>query len=240
MIKFFRNIRRTLINEGNTGKYLKYAIGEIILVVIGILIALQVNNWNEDRKEKELEFNLVNKMIDQSIADSILFANRLKSVKSDNILFGHYISIGQGTATSLESTKYPGNLLPYIKMNDGSNLIRNHAEDFKRINDLELREKLMEYAFQATQMNASIELLNVNLQEYLIPLQLEYYEALEPFDSSSSLEEMKHIFQNPKMESRFVLFRKLNYVVLKHIEELKSKNQETIEALESYKSKLNP
>lgn len=47
MIKFFRHIRQNLIMENRTGKYLKYAIGEIILVVIGILIALQINNWNE-------------------------------------------------------------------------------------------------------------------------------------------------------------------------------------------------
>ncbi len=50
MLKFFRKIRHRLLNENNTGKYLKYAIGEIILVVIGILIALQINNWNERRK----------------------------------------------------------------------------------------------------------------------------------------------------------------------------------------------
>ena len=50
MIKFFRKIRQNLLSEGKTGKYLKYAIGEIILVVFGILIALQINNWNEQRK----------------------------------------------------------------------------------------------------------------------------------------------------------------------------------------------
>ncbi len=55
MIKFFRQIRQNLIMENKTGKYLKYAIGEIILVVIGILIALQINNWNENRKEKQQE-----------------------------------------------------------------------------------------------------------------------------------------------------------------------------------------
>ena len=51
MIKFFRKIRFNLIGTKETGKYFKYAIGEIILVVIGILIALQVNNWNENRIE---------------------------------------------------------------------------------------------------------------------------------------------------------------------------------------------
>ncbi|NKI30931.1 DUF6090 family protein [Croceivirga thetidis] len=49
MIKFFRRIRQNLLQENRFSKYLLYAIGEIILVVIGILIALQVNNWNEKR-----------------------------------------------------------------------------------------------------------------------------------------------------------------------------------------------
>ena len=49
MLKFFRRIRRKLLDEGSLKKYLVYAIGEILLVVIGILIALQINNWNNDR-----------------------------------------------------------------------------------------------------------------------------------------------------------------------------------------------
>ena len=52
MIKFFRKIRQNLLMKNQTGKYFKYAIGEIILVVIGILIALQINNWNQKRLEK--------------------------------------------------------------------------------------------------------------------------------------------------------------------------------------------
>jgi hypothetical protein len=52
MIKLFRNIRKNLINEGKTTKYFKYALGEIFLVVIGILIALQINTWNENRINK--------------------------------------------------------------------------------------------------------------------------------------------------------------------------------------------
>ena len=75
MIKFFRNIRQTLMMENKTGKpaampsagkpavrYLKYAIGEIVLVVIGILIALQINNWNENRKSNILEKKLLSEL----------------------------------------------------------------------------------------------------------------------------------------------------------------------------------
>ena len=60
MIKFFRKIRQNLLSEGKTGKYLKYAIGEIILVVIGILIALSINNWNENQKLRNQEITYLN------------------------------------------------------------------------------------------------------------------------------------------------------------------------------------
>ena len=59
MIKFFRKIRQNLLSEGKTGKYLKYAIGEIVLVVIGILIALAINNWNTNSKLKSEEQTLL-------------------------------------------------------------------------------------------------------------------------------------------------------------------------------------
>ena len=55
MIKFFRRIRQGLLSKNKFSKYLLYAIGEIILVVIGILIALQINNWNEKRKNDNIK-----------------------------------------------------------------------------------------------------------------------------------------------------------------------------------------
>jgi hypothetical protein len=62
MIKFFRKIRQNLLSEGKTTKYLKYAIGEIILVVIGTLIALRINNWNESQKEQAQEQELLSQL----------------------------------------------------------------------------------------------------------------------------------------------------------------------------------
>jgi len=62
MIKFFRHIRKSLLMENKTSKYFKYAIGEIVLVVIGILIALQINNWNENRKTNKVEQNYLSSL----------------------------------------------------------------------------------------------------------------------------------------------------------------------------------
>ena len=55
MINFFRRIRKQLADDNKPLKYARYAIGEIVLVVIGILIALSINNWNEQRKNNNLE-----------------------------------------------------------------------------------------------------------------------------------------------------------------------------------------
>ncbi|MGB6037692.1 MAG: DUF6090 family protein [Cryomorphaceae bacterium] len=62
MIKFFRHIRQAMIKENRVSKYMLYAIGEIVLVVIGILIALQINNWNEQKKELKTVTVLANSL----------------------------------------------------------------------------------------------------------------------------------------------------------------------------------
>ena len=67
MIKFFRHIRYDLMSENKTSKYLKYAIGEILLVVIGILIALQINNWNQSRQMQAQEQKLLVALHDEFI-----------------------------------------------------------------------------------------------------------------------------------------------------------------------------
>ena len=74
MIKIFRKIRQKLLTENKFSKYLLYAIGEIVLVVIGILIALSINNWNENRKEIESQKKLYSNL-------KIDFQNRLDELE---------------------------------------------------------------------------------------------------------------------------------------------------------------
>jgi hypothetical protein len=70
VIRFFRRIRETVLLENKFSKYLLYAIGEIVLVVIGILIALQINTWNEVKKSREKEFSYLERLKEE-IEDNI-------------------------------------------------------------------------------------------------------------------------------------------------------------------------
>jgi hypothetical protein len=101
MIKFFRKIRYELMIKNKTGKpalpagrYFKYAIGEIILVVIGILIALSINNWNEERKTREKEVVYLNNIkndLQLSILEIEQFITTRKSqINSANIVMEHF------------------------------------------------------------------------------------------------------------------------------------------------------
>lgn len=71
MIKFFRKIRQKLLTENKFSKYLLYAIGEIVLVVIGILIALQINNWKEANNRLAQEESILKELLSNLRKDSI-------------------------------------------------------------------------------------------------------------------------------------------------------------------------
>jgi hypothetical protein len=86
MIKFFRKIRQRLLTENKVSKYLIYAIGEIVLVVIGILIALQINTWNQlknDRLEEKEILARIEKDLQSDLADLERQTDRNKILKKD-------------------------------------------------------------------------------------------------------------------------------------------------------------
>ena len=137
MIKFFRHIRKTMIKENKFSKYLLYAIGEIILVVIGILIALQINNNNEHKQQKQLERSLLLEMkgnlaLDLSDIRSNIDADA-KTLRSNEIILDqlenklpfhdslrpHYGQLSNGTVLVKNTSAYE-NLKTF-----GVNLISN-------------------------------------------------------------------------------------------------------------------
>lgn len=127
MIRLFASIRRSLLHHGQTVKYLKYALGEIILVMIGILLALQVNNWNEKRKDlKQGESLLHNIRLEflqnQQLLDTVLALNQ-KAYEANRVLLD---LMGTGAASLAEQNL---DSLLYFALNNESYLPARHTID---------------------------------------------------------------------------------------------------------------
>ena len=124
MIKFFRNIRKSLLTENRFNKYLVYAIGEIVLVVIGILIALQINIWNESRKNKE-NIERILKEIQQDLLNDIQefglgyeWAKRVDSL--NNLIIKKQINLKELNDNELSEIYNLGRRDYLLKLSDAS------------------------------------------------------------------------------------------------------------------------
>jgi len=184
MIKFFRNIRQKLLNEGKTTNYLKYAIGEIVLVVIGILIALQINNWNEKRKE-----HLTERLLLTSLKEDL---SRNKKIIESNISGLNFIlgKIDLLLTAQEENRAYNDTLNGYFHLARvfpesqisfvAFDEIKTKGTDI--IESTDLRKKIVEL-FEITLSNM-IETTS-RLEGALRPIQLEH--QLKNFYSSDTL-----------------------------------------------------
>ena len=84
MVKIFRKVRQEEVTENRFGNYSLYAIGEIILVVIGILIALQIDNWNDERKDRSLENKIIKELISNLTLDLVEIRDDISNMDSVN------------------------------------------------------------------------------------------------------------------------------------------------------------
>jgi hypothetical protein len=102
MIGFFRKIRRKLADDNQFVKYSRYVIGEILLVMIGILLALQVNNWNEDRITKKIEKEQLINLVEDLKLDSLHFDGTLIRINNISALYKEIHAIGiKGSSETL-------------------------------------------------------------------------------------------------------------------------------------------
>ena len=103
MIKLFRNIRKNLLNEGKTSKYFKYAIGEIILVVIGILIALSINNWNQNRINETKLKSYLTELVKDLKNDTLNIRISINRAQKSNIKNKAFLAIKDYNAIPIDS-----------------------------------------------------------------------------------------------------------------------------------------
>jgi len=93
MIRFFRKIRQRLINEKKAGNYFLYAFGEVVILIFGIVIAIQFNNWNEHRKDKDFEISILKAIksdlkIDSTGVEGDIGIHK-EQITSSNIILNH-------------------------------------------------------------------------------------------------------------------------------------------------------
>ena len=168
MIKFFRHIRKSLISENKMGKYFKYAIGEILLVVIGILIALQINNWNENRKARLTEVTKLNKLLEDLKLDSIAFDSNLKMLSEINSLHQQLYNIGYKNANE-PLTENPNNIRRYVNFEAPS--LKTSSLLVSQLNNETIRKELIDYNedlnMGVIEMNEFISIVKDKIRPYL-------------------------------------------------------------------------
>lgn len=147
MIKFFKKIRQNLLMENKTGKYFKYAIGEIVLVVIGILIALSINNWNQNQKQKSKELEILNSLSvllvqDKNMLDNLLPYNKRVRESIDLILT--HLNDDLPYQDSLKNNF--GNTLTFWSFSVKTSVFQNlESEGVNLISNADLRREIIDY-----------------------------------------------------------------------------------------------
>jgi len=205
MIKFFKNIRKTNLTQGKMANYLKYAIGEIILVVIGILVALQINNWNEQRKFRKAERELYERILTDLRFDENKIENHIMQYKKDQEMYNRIYRETQGISKNdsminfstiraaipfdliiesnysnfsmdMQNSKINESIKHYFRL---ENFVHDSFEYVHRFKEDRLRPFLSKYG-----MNDTKELYD--------NYQLDYYEIRE-----------KKIFSYPKLKEQY-------------------------------------
>jgi hypothetical protein len=205
MIKFFRQIRKSLFLEnpperknraGKTGssteapakvgKYLKYAIGEIVLVVIGILIALQINNWNQKRLSRIDEKNILSALHNEFLENKI----KLDSVTIiyESGLNANMVLMDLIGKSAEELQEYDLDSLFYASLPDSqiifsNNTVKNIVQTGKQdiIENSEIVQLINQWEATTVLIKEREQTLKVWIDNHLFPL-LNYYVAFKEID----------------------------------------------------------
>jgi len=156
VLNFFRRIRRNLANQNKFVQYSRYAIGEIILVVIGILIALQINNWNEKKKEKLNEAKILKTLNEEFLENKITLDSTLVLLnKSADALSFVLKNIDEKpkinlTPIQLDSVLYSTISNPYWKRSEFTLRNLESSGKLSSLSNQKLKKKLYEYSLAVT------------------------------------------------------------------------------------------
>ena len=253
MIKFFRKIRQKLIGEGNLKRYLIYAIGEILLVVIGILIALQINNWNELDKEKATGIEYLLRIHSDLEKDTAYLNKKVSFAKEEQQSYYSYIQSMYDDQSSTEefiklTSSVYWNAENLILENTTYNEITNSGK-FSFIDNETLRGQIMDYYRRFAAIDENISEMNQTSIEMFADsykIIIKYYDIFDHFFKKESMLNKTdwEFINNPRsqefkeLESSAFRYYYKQTVFEKNYEELIIKASNLIEKIE-YETNLN-
>ena len=147
MLKIFRNIRLKLLSENRSSKYTLYAIGEIFLVVVGILIALQINNWNESKQEDAITQKYYDGFVSDLEKDRILLDNLITVRKKQSVSANAILSMIESNEYDLDT--FYGHyyfLFPFYRFVPNSNTLEEilNSSHLRFITDEDIKNRLLD------------------------------------------------------------------------------------------------
>ncbi|MDG1571245.1 DUF6090 family protein [Robiginitalea sp. M366] len=245
MIGFFRSLRRNLLREDRISRYLVYALGEIVLVVIGILIALQINNWNQRKNELKQEKAMVKGLrleFENNLADLQGSIKALEAIKGAGMYLLQFTGpdYENGTLTSVDSLI---SLTPRMDVWDSSSYTLSNIKTSGKLATLsseDLKQKLIEW-----------EMFYGNLEDWFdfyVSGGEQYFAFLEangnnrnlniggrfPLDESRFPGSNEELLRMQDFESILVSRIYVNGFILEYYYEAKTRLEEIIEACEAY------
>jgi hypothetical protein len=205
MIKFFRKIRQQLLTENKFSKYLLYAIGEIILVVIGILIALQINTWNQNRLQRNEEKIILKNIHDEFILNKAALQRTIqinRHAYEANYILMDLIGKNRNTLISVNTDSLLYEALYFKKFNPSENAILDIIQSGKLriLHNEKVKELIYQWSPLMKESYKNYDTFESKIQNELVPYITEYY-PFKDIDYYGSLKyKSKSILKNDKFK----------------------------------------
>ena len=243
MIKFFRKIRYDLMEKNKTGKYLKYAIGEIVLVVIGILIAIQVNNWNIERIDKnkevkylknislDLEKDLASLEYQIEFREGRIIGDKKLIKQINGMLVDNVTELTKNVVNSLMAERFTPTNNTYLELSNSGNLSLISNDSIKLLL-LELEELYKRNHF-------GIEHESFDYQEYISKPIFKYTNTDQLFpvytgektieEQKITMDNFKALFENTEYKNGLFIIGLVSNEMISIYKEIVTKSEEIIE-----------
>lgn len=214
--------------------YFFYALGEIILVVISILIALQINNWNEERKALKKEKELVEQLLADAIADSVFYDSREKLFKAQNDAYNHFLGLCNRPSRTEDSIPIEPYQRPFIKAAFESTLLSNNPEAYQNLSNSKLKRELRFYHQAYEFVEKATQLMNSEAQKQGNYLIVRYGDLDRLDDEPVNWNLYRKYCRDEYLKGRLELLAKSSRIGMSQIIRMKSSNKNLISELRSY------